>query len=440
MKPHHSNLCTVVEQALPQALTGQKILVLGEEGKPSARLLSPSHYDPAQTGRPAPALVVFTSGTTGKPKGVALSARALVRAAEATHSFLSQSSFSPHSACNTQLTSRWYLALPPYHIGGAQVLVRSYTAGAAPIISTHLREERSFSAGTFAVDIHHWEKTRTPGEHLYISLVPTQLQRILTDPEATRAAALASTILIGGSAVAPSLLARAHQAGLRIVRTYGMSETVGGCVYDGIPLPGMELGLTEDDRVYFTGDLLADGYVDFRSPDQLIACQSLPMQNPPAHASSGFYTDGSFLSNDLGSITDGVLQIHGRADDVINTGGEKVSPLRVEHILADSVPTYGFSEVVVTSIPDEEWGERVVCLLTTESHQPSKPVTNAVPLPPSVVSALRTRLRTVLREAERPTDFAVIPSIPVNHMGKPDRKALRKIAAECFSHQVKGRE
>ena len=177
------------------------------------------------------ALVVPTSGSTGEPKGVLLTADNLRSSALATAQRLGGS-------------GQWLLAIPPTRVGGLQVLVRSLLAGTTPVVLP----PGPFGAAAFA------EATaRLTGPRRYVSLVPTQLRRLLPDPGALRAY---DAVLLGGAAAAPSLLAQAREAGVRVVTTYGMSETSGGCVYDGVPLDGVRVSV-EGGRVRLGGPVVA---------------------------------------------------------------------------------------------------------------------------------------------------------------------------------------
>ncbi len=142
----------------------------------------------------------------------------------------------------------------------------------------------------------------------HVSLVPTQLRRLL---DAGAAPGSVQTVLLGGAAAPDGLLAEARSAGWRVVTTYGMSETCGGCVYDGYPLDGVLVRAGADDRILIGGPVLFSGYrlQPGRTDDAL--------------------SDGWFRTADLGVVSgDGRVTVRGRADDMINSGGKKVVPRR----------------------------------------------------------------------------------------------------------------
>jgi len=368
-------------------------------------------------------LVVHTSGSTGTPKAVALSASALTTSARSTERFL-------HGP------GQWLLALPHTHIAGAQVILRSMQAGTEPVVHTG-----AFSADSFA----QAAQKLTGDLPLYVSLVPTQLVRILQSPRATQVARRFATILLGGAATSPALLERAHDAGLSIVRTYGMSETGGGCVYDGVPFDAVTLTLDAQSRVMISGPVLANGYVriEQRDPGQNGAGRGggtnssfaiTPIDHPagavPHGAPSGFYGD-TFLTSDLGSITDGVLSIMGRADDVFISGGVNVSPLRVENVALRQLEPLGVAEVVLTSLPDPEFGERAVLLMAGSSSSFAQ--LSHTQLSARVKSLLAG---TELGPAELPHRTWLVDRIPLKEIGKPDRRAARDLAQTLAAGRV----
>ena len=316
------------------------------------------------------ALVVPTSGSTGDPKGVLLTAAALTDSAAATHARLGG-------------PGQWLLALPPTHIAGLQVLVRSLLAGTAPV---------SMTAGSFAAaDVVRATARLGPGRR-YTSLVPTQLRRVL-DVGGEPLAALASydAVLLGGAAASGALLAHAREAGVAVVTTYGMSETSGGCVYDGLPLEGVEVGLTSDGTIRLAGPVLASGYR--LRPDLTRAA----------------FVDGWFTTSDLGVLDGDRLTVLGRADDVLVTGGEKVAPAAVEAVLATHPAV---AEAVVVGAPDPEWGQRVVAV---------------VRLRPGAALTLEQARELVAGQLSRvaaPRELRVVDAIPLLPSGKPDRAAL----------------
>ena len=252
-------------------------------------------------------IVVTTSGSSsGVGRPVGLTPAAIRASARATHERLGG-------------PGQWLLTLPHEHIAGLQVCARSLLAGFEPVI----RGDASLAEAISRMD---------PTTRRYTSLVPTQLVRVLSGPAADlEALATLDAILLGGSAIDPALLREARRAGLTVHTTYGSTETSGGCVYDGTALPGVEVKIGDDGRIWLGGDTLAWGYLD--------------------DAPSDFVTLGGtrwFRTNDLGSIsadTHGRLVVFGRADDVIITGGVNVHPAAVEATMRE-LPEVGDCVVV----------------------------------------------------------------------------------------------
>lgn len=314
------------------------------------------------------AVVVSTSGTTGKPKGALLTASALMASAEATHRRLGG-------------TGRWLLALPAHHVAGLQVLVRSVVAGTEPVAIS-----ASYSAAELV-----WAVNSLGAGRRYVSLVAAQLDKSLDDPSATAALASMDAVLIGGGPMPAGVGARASAAGIRVVRTYGMSETAGGCVYDGVPLDGVRIRI-DDGRVVLGGSTLAKGYRNPVDPDP-------------------FVEPGWFRTDDVGAIDDsGALTVLGRIDDAISTGGLTVLPQLVESAVASHVAV---AECVVFGLDDERLGQRVVAAVVVA------PGHNAPTL-----SEIRTHVTTTLDITAAPREVHVVDAIPRRGIGKVDRRAL----------------
>ena len=254
-------------------------------------------------------LVVETSGSTGRPKRVLLSRRAVVASATATHERLGG-------------PGRWLLTLPASYVAGLQVVVRSLLAGHEPAVA----------GDDLAADAAGCR---------YVSLVPTQLHRML----ATHAPTLAGfdAVLLGGGPIDPALRANAEAAGVRVVATYGSSETSGGCVYDGLPLDGVRVTVDEaDGRIRIAGPVLFDGY----DGDPELTARTL--------------VDGWFVTADTGRMTDGRLEVLGRVDDVVISGGVNVpTPAVARRLRAHP----GVEAVEVVGADDAEWGQRVVAFV-----------------------------------------------------------------------------
>jgi o-succinylbenzoate---CoA ligase len=327
--------------------------------------------NPSAEAPPGTAVVIATSGSTGEPKLVALSGAALRASATATERRLGG-------------PARWLLALPAEHVAGVQVVVRALLAGAEPVVQD-LRP--GFRPDDFAAASR--ELGALPR---CTSLVPTQLGRLLdAGGPALDALRGYAAILIGGAALDPRLRERALAADVRIVTTYGMSETAGGCVYDGVPLDGVEVDLEPDGRIRLGGPTLAAGYLG--RPDETAAV----------------FVDGWFRTGDLGHWRDGRLEVLGRADDVIVTGGEKVAPAAVERVLAAQP---GVRAACVVGLPDPEWGQVVGAAVALDPDAQLLP------------EGWRAAVRTELGRAAVPRALLVVDEIPVRGIGKPDRTAV----------------
>ncbi|SDD65010.1 o-succinylbenzoate--CoA ligase [Rhodococcus tukisamuensis] len=314
------------------------------------------------------ALVVATSGSTGVPKGALLSAAALRASGEATHARIGG-------------RGGWLLALPAHHIAGMQVLARSVLAGTEPVI---MDVTGGFDPAALPAAV-----TRMAGPRRYTSLVPTQLIKALEVPEACAALAELDAVLLGGAATPAPVRARAEAAGITVVRTYGMSETCGGCVYDGVALDGVEVRI-EDGRVLLGGPTLASGY------------RGLP--DHPAFAEPGW-----FRTDDAGTLTDGVLTVTGRLDDAISTGGLTVVPQVVEAALA-SHPAV--AECAVIGLPDSRLGQRVAAVVV--------PTAGAAP----TLEQLRAHVETTLDATAAPRELHLVDVLPLRGPGKVDRRGL----------------
>jgi len=312
------------------------------------------------------AVVIATSGSTGEPKAVELSTAALTASAAAS---LRRLGAGPGE--------RWLCCLPTFHIAGIGVLVRSLIAGLEPVIVPAISADILARSGS-----------------AHVSLVPTQLRRLL---DAGASPGSVRTVLLGGAASGDALLAEARTAGWRVVTTYGMSETCGGCVYDGLPLDDVSVRLGSDGgQIEIAGPVLFSGYL--ARPDLTAAAVQA----------------GWFHTADLGWWRpDGTLGIRGRADDVINTGGVKVLPGEVEAALGTCD---GVADVVVIGVPDAEWGEAVTAFVIA-----------ADPGDPPVLECLRRHVRQAVSVYAAPKRIVVVPEFPLLPSGKPDRLALRRL-------------
>lgn len=324
------------------------------------------------------ALVIATSGSTGVSKGVELSVAALVASAQATIDRLGLTS-----------DDVWLSCLPWHHIAGLQVLLRARCSGAG------LRVHRRFDVEAFAA-----ERDAT-----VTSLVPTQLSRLLdAGVDLTRLRA----ILVGGAAASPALVARARAAGANVVTTYGMSETCGGCVYDGVPLDGVGVRVDGDERIWLRGPMLMRGYR--LAPD----------------LTKDAIVDGWLRTADRGRLeTDGRLTVLGRLDEVVVSGGENVDPAGVSAVLSEHPAV---ADVVVVGVPDDEWGQAVAAVV--------------VPVDGAALSLAEARAWCAdrLPPAALPRLVVPVESLPMLASGKPDLAAVRRIAYTAAAGSERSRQ
>ncbi len=372
MRPLHAVLVKRATPRLAELLaaaldgTGPAILPL-DAGLPPGRLagligaLGPGSVEDAEavtTVRSGPsrgvaegtAVVVGTSGSTGAPKGVELSAAALRYSARASL-----------DRVGARPGERWLCCLPATHVAGLQVLVRSLV--------------------------------------------------LLAGRDGPAALAGFSSVLLGGAAAPAGLLAAARAARVPVVTTYGMTETCGGCVYDGVPLDGVRVEIRDDERIWIAGPVLFSGYLQGGSggmgpPGRNIGGVTGGVA-PPVTSTAWFRT------GDLGRLdASGRLTVRGRADDVINTGGHMVIPGEVAAAL-HTCP--GVSDVAVVGHPDPEWGERVIAV-----------VVPANPADPPALELLRLHVRERLPRYAAPSRVVMVDAVPMLPSGKHDIVRLRQ--------------
>ncbi|MFU8839697.1 MAG: AMP-binding protein [Nitriliruptoraceae bacterium] len=317
----------------------------------------------------AVALLVATSGSTGRRKAVALSAAALDASVRASLDRL-----------GARPGQRWGLALPTHHVAGLSVLLRARALGtrAVPAADT---------AAVADLDVEH------------VALVPTQLADLLA---AGATIDRFTTILLGGARPDPELLTQAAAAGARVVVSYGMTETVGGCVYDGVPLDGVEVACTPAGRIRLRGPVLLQG---LRTLDERGRVRDRP----------GLDADGWFTTSDLGHLDRGRLVVTGRADEVLVSGGVNV-PLAAVRAAVASHP--GVAEAAVTALADARWGQ-----------VPAVVVVAADPTRPPTLDALRAHVKQQAPVAYAPRCLVVVPALPRDGLGKVTRVALDALIA-----------
>lgn len=391
-------------------------------------------------------MVLRTSGsTTGTGKLVGVSMDALVASARATHKRLGGPGI-------------WVLALPAYHAAGVQVLVRAAVAGThvfnaykeggfdpqhlAQVIDAACVAAADCDAGSsFDDDAVSSCAGGAGGEAegalaadaagracpVYTSLVPTQLRRALDDEQLRGALARLDAVLIGGAAADAQLLEQAKAAGIKVVTTYGMSETCGGCVYDGQPLPGVSMDVDQaTGAIWLSGPMLATGYLG--DEERTRRCF---VSRPQAHCGGGAGSGAGtgeparrwFITSDRGQIVDGRLQVLGRLDDVIISGGIKVEPGPIEALLALNPLV---SECAVVGLPDPTWGQAVTAVVVPASTPGLGRVDQG-----AIVAQIRVYLEQKLSGAQCPKQVLLADALPYKGIGKVDRRALAQSLARA---------
>lgn len=320
------------------------------------------------------AAVVTTSGSTGTPRAVVLSATAMDASADATITRL---------GCGPD--DRWLLCLPLHHVAGLAVVRRSLRLGTEPDVHT------GFDVGAVAASPARWWP-----------LVPTMLARLVeADVDLS-----GRGVLLGGAPPDPAVVDAAVARGATTTISYGMTETCGGCVYDGVPLAGVEVALAPDGRVRLRGPVLAEGT---RAADGSV----VPLVDD----------DGWLTTDDVGTLADGRLAIVGRADHVILSGGENVVPELVEQAL-ESHPDVAAAGVL--GRPDPQWGQRVVAVLQVRD-----------PASPPTLAAMRDHVGAIAGRRAAPWEVHVVEAVPRTALGKVARADLAALV-DAIEDQARG--
>ena len=377
------------------------------------------------------ALVVGTSGSTGTPKRTALTAGALAASATATENFFE---------ANADAASQWLLALPAHYIAGAQVLARSVLAGTSPVIARSVTEPVHFTPEVFLQAVEQMSSARR-----FISLVPTQLHKLLesADADPTLGAELHEAlssftgILLGGAPASADLLAAATALGLNTVTTYGSAETAGGCVYSGSVLPGVRVELVPEEgmpavpdtggepaqvgRIWISGAHLASGYIGD-------AARTAEHFFTAADGTRWYRTDdyGLLAPDSNKSCSEPRLQVLGRSDDVLISGGVKISARAVATVLEEHPAV---REACVVGLPDARWGTAIAAAVTLvpSAGAAAAPTENRPALNEELSALLRARCAEKLGAPAAPKQLSILPDFPLTSTGKPDRAEIYSI-------------
>jgi O-succinylbenzoic acid--CoA ligase len=368
---------------LPAALAGDgPALAIAPAGDDPASVRAQKAVlpDPSTAVDDDVAVVLATSGSTGAPRGVLLSASALLASGEAALTTLVGGA------------AAWSLALPVTSAGGLAVLVRSLMSSTEPEIVPSVGGASRFAAAEFAAATWRLD----PSLPACASIVPTQAALLLDDAEGLAALRAYDAVLIGAARTPPALLARLRAAQVAAVPTYGMTETCGGLVYDGMPLPGAAVRVDDaTGRIELAGPMLARGYLD--GGDLLV--------------------DGWLRTEDSGRLVDGRLEVLGRLDDVVQVGGVNVAVAAVQDVLVSHC-----ADAVVLGEPDDTWGARLAAYVVLDGD----PAADGV-VPAPVVEALSEAVAAQLGRAAVPRTWVRLAAVPLLANGKPDRASLREI-------------
>ena len=312
------------------------------------------------------ALVVNTSGSTGIAKEVGLSASALLESAKSANKFV--------GAKPGQI---WSLLLPLTHIAGINVLARSLELGTVPIDAREVTGKYPFADFT--------------------AVVPTQLFRALNgDSDLLEHLISAKAVLVGGAALSAELREASRNAGINVIETYGMTETSGGCIYNGTPLDGTEYEIDDLGVISISSKSLATTYLnDPKSWDEKIR-------------------NGYFVTTDLGYIEDGKLFVTGRSDDLIISGGENISLAEVERILST---TFSGIDCAAFAVSDPQWGQSLQLAIAGDV-KPEQ-------------SAINEYLSSQISKAAKIKNFLYVSQLPRTALGKIDRRKLAELASEA---------
>ncbi len=367
---HHRPI-SGVEILRPRLDAGSVVDILAVMAGGSAVLAGPEADVPENIDPGDAATVIFTSGTTGGPKGARLTRTNWEAAVRGSQQHLGNDS-----------DDVWLLTMGLHRVGGLAVVLRSAFAGGRVRMLPRF-DPRELSAAL-------------RGGVTFASVVPTMLQRILHVHPGPYPPV---KVLVGGGPIAKGLLDRAARGGLMVLPSYGMTETCGQVATlrpsasleaKAHPLPGVELRIEADGRIAVRGAMVSPGYVNEPDRDR-----------------------GSwFVTGDLGELDpDGALRVTGRADEIIVSGGENIDPAVIEEAVA-SIP--GVGRALVLGVPSDEWGMEVACVF------------EGVVEPAGVEAGLRERLSGALI----PKRWLRVSRIPTTDLGKPDRgQAIRLLSS-----------
>ena len=347
------------------------------------------------------AIVSATSGSTGTPKGVLLSKQALEASATA---------FGNRFGTN----NRWVVSMPAHRIAGIMVLVRSWFHNNPFEIDPSVGGARTFESAAFAATtMRAVRESAADGRALMVSLVPTQIARLLESGSVGIEALQSYDLVLSGAAATPQpMLNRMRELGIKVSVSYGMTETCGGCVFDGRPLDGVKVSLgTKDDvepgRVTISGPVTASGY----------------RLRPDLDAVS--FISGQVQTHDVGKLdSSGLLHILGRLDDVVTVGGVNVALSAVESLIRHHP---AIEDVAVIDLQDELWGSIPIAYVVTRYHLADAS---------NLISEIQSTIRDQISRAAVPRTVRFVTSLPMLDSGKIDRISLRMQAANDMTQKL----
>jgi O-succinylbenzoic acid--CoA ligase len=347
------------------------------------------------------AIVSTTSGSTGTPRGVLLSQPAL---------FASATAFGNRFGTN----NRWVVSVPAHRIAGIMVLVRSWFHNSPFEIDPSVGGARTFQAAAFAATtMRAVRESNGDGRSLMVSLVPTQIARLLESGSVGIEALQSYELVLSGAAATPQpMLNKMRELGIKVSVSYGMTETCGGCVFDGRPLDGVNVSLgTKDDikpgRVTISGTVAASGY----------------RLRPDLDAVS--FISGQVQTHDVGKLdSSGFLHILGRLDDVVTVGGVNVSLSAVESLIRHHP---AIEDVAVIDLQDELWGSIPIAYVVTR---------NQISDTSNLVAEIQSTIRDQISRAAVPRTVQFVTSLPMLDSGKIDRISLRMQAANEATQRI----
>lgn len=320
------------------------------------------------------AVILATSGSTGDPLGVMHTRGSILASANG------QRALRPFDrGC------AWLCALPVASAGGFQTVLRAYLAGVTE------PEALACTGGSFAA--HEIApavarlRERAGSAAVATSLVPAQVHRCLADAAATEALASLDAVLCGGSATPRSLMEKATSHGIRLIPTYGMTETGGGVVYDGVPFPSAQVSIAPGGELLIGGDVVARGY-----------------RLRPEETRQRF-EDGVFRTRDAGQVVEGHVSVIGRLDDIVQVRGTNVSLGAIEQALGGQP---GVSGAAVIAVPDDADGSRLIAFVIGSVD----------------AGRAESHVREALGSAAVPAEIRGADSLPMLPNGKIDRRAL----------------